>query len=439
LIFVYGKSSRLDPHRPAEAAGPGIITALYALTRVLARHGHDVSVVGRISHRAVVDGVAFHDRSELPQLTADSPPDALIVIPDLLSLLLPLPARARIVWSGNAYAIGDVALTERWSWAEDLGRPGRRARLWPLSLYANAIDRFVAKSDWQADQVHRSCGIPLSKMTVIHNGVPDVFFQRRSVRRHPARLVYTSQARRGLSVLLELFPQVRNAVPEAELHVFGYDQAGTDGAGRHLPPGIVFRGAVDKQQLARELEQAALYVYPCTFDETFCTSVAEAQAAGLPVVATGLAALNERVDDGRDGYLITGPAGHPFARDDFVDAVIRLLTDHDLRGRMGVEAEKKARRAYDWDVVAAHWQRKLGWTRDRPISFPALDPNIELLTPALLHLSDRGAHGQVPAALAEQWLRGNWSSYGFDPSGAPASTSPKPRREDTPSQLNVLN
>jgi hypothetical protein len=87
---------------------------------------------------------------------------------------------------------------------------------------------------------------------------------------------------------------------------------------------------------------------------------------------------------------------------------------------MGVEAEKKARRAYDWDVVAAHWQRKLGWTRDRPISFPALDPNIELLTPELLHLSDRGAHGQVPAALAEQWLRGNWSSYGFDPSGAPS-------------------
>jgi glycosyltransferase involved in cell wall biosynthesis len=418
LVFVYGKSSRLDPHRSATARGAGIITAVYSLSRTLAGHGHDVIVVGRVDRPAVVDGVAWHDRSALPGLATDAPPDALIVVPDLLPLLLPVPARSRVVWSGNAYADGDVVLTKKWPWAEHLGRPGQRARLWPVALYPDVVDTYVVKSRWQADQVNQATGFPLDKMVVIHNGVPNLFFAPSPEGRHPARIVYTSQARRGLSVLLELFPDIRAAVPDAELHVFGYDQAG--GAAPMAPPaGVVMRGAVDKQQLAAELHQAAVYAYPCTFNETFCTSVAEGQAAGLPVVATARAALTERVDHGQDGYLVPGPAGEPRARQAFVDAVVQLLRDDWRRQRMGEQAALKARRSYDWEAVAVHWERQLLPSMDRPVGVPSLEGLPDLLTPERLHLSDRGVEGEVPADIAEQWLRDDWASYGFDPGDAP--------------------
>jgi glycosyltransferase involved in cell wall biosynthesis len=423
LVFVYGKATPLDPHRSATATGAGIISALHSLTRILASHSHDVTVVGRIEHPAVVDGVTWWDRRALPGLTTDAPPDALIVIPDLLPLLLPVPARRRLIWSGNAFANGDVAVTRPWPWAEQLGRPGERARLWPVGLYPDVVDTYVVKSRWQADQVNEATGFPLEKMVVIHNGVPDLFFVPSPEGRQPARIVYTSQARRGLSVLLELFPTIRAAVPDAELHVFGYDQA--NGAGPVAPsagvvmPGVVIRGAVDKRQLAAELHQAAVYAYPCTFNETFCTSVAEGQAAGLPVVATARAALTERVDHGQDGYLVAGPAAEPRARQAFVDAVVRLLRDDSLQRRMGEQAAVKARQCYSWDAVALQWERQLLPSRDLPVRVPSLDGHPNLLTPELLHLSDRGVEGDVPAAAAEQWLRDDWASYGFDAADAP--------------------
>jgi glycosyltransferase involved in cell wall biosynthesis len=252
-------------------------------------------------------------------------------------------------------------------------------------------------------------------MTVIHNGVPAVFFSDLSAPRVPARLIYTSQARRGLSVLLELFPEIRAAVPEAQLQVFAYDESGPSSG----ETGVVMRGAVDKRQLAAELQQAAVFVYPCTFSETFCTSVAEAQAAGLPVVTTGLAALNERVDHDRDGYLVAGPADSPSARREFADTVIGLLRDNATRGRMGGEALGKARRCYDWEAVASQWERVLLPCADRPVRPPRLDPQLDLLAPELLHLSDRGASADVPAALAEEWLRDQWATYGLDPAGTP--------------------
>lgn len=420
VIFVFGKSSRLDPHRSPTAKGAGIITALYALTRVLAGRGHDVTVVGRVDQPAVVDRVAWQDRSALVRLALDAPPDALIVIPDLLPLLLPVPARARIAWSGNAYGSGDVLLTKRWPWAEHLGRPGQRARLWPLRHFPGVVDRFVVKSRWQAGQVQETSGIPLDRMAVIHNGVPAVFFEASSAPRHPSRLVYTSQARRGLHVLLDLFSDIRAAVPGAELHVFGYDQSrnGTVPA-PSFGPGVSMRGALDKQHLSAELHAATLFAYPCTFSETFCTSVAEAQAAGLPVVTTATAALCERVDHGRDGLLVQGPATGPSARQAFVDAVVGLLQDEPNRRRMGELAAAKARKCYDWDAVARHWETELEPTADRPVGLPSIDAGMDLLAPELLRLSDRGAEGQVPAALAEQWLRAEWAGYGLDPDSAP--------------------
>jgi glycosyltransferase involved in cell wall biosynthesis len=429
LVFVYGKSSRLDPHRSATARGAGIITAVYSLTRTLAARGHDVTVVGRIDRPAVVGGVAWHDRSALPGLATDAPPDALVVVPDLLPLLLPVPARSRVVWSGNAYANGDVALTTKWPWAAHLGRPGERARLWPVGLYPDAVDTYVVKSRWQADQLHLATGFPLERMVVIHNGVPNLFFEPSPAGRHPTRIIYTSQARRGLSVLLELFPDIRAAVPDAELHVFGYDQAG-GALSVNLPPGVVMRGAVDKRQLAAELRQASVYAYPCTFNETFCTSVAEGQAAGLPVVASARAALTERVDHGRDGYLIAGPADQPRARRAFVDAVVQLLRDDLLRQRMGEQAALKAQRGYNWEAVALQWERQLLPSMDRPVRVPALDGLPDLLAPELLHLSDRGAEADVPPATAAQWLMDDWASYGFDPAAAPIG-QPEADRQPT--------
>jgi hypothetical protein len=60
---------------------------------------------------------------------------------------------------------------------------------------------------------------------------------------------------------------------------------------------------------------------------------------------------------------------------------------------------------------------------ERPLNVPSVHTDLDLLVPEVLRLSDRGAEGHVPPALAEQWLRDDWASYGLDPADVPGLPS----------------
>jgi hypothetical protein len=206
-----GRVPACDLDRPTG----GVVAGALGLCFSLAGRGHEVHLFGRCANPGALDGVAFHDRSELVAWGRQHPPDALIVIPELMPLLLPIPTRARVVWSGNAYRLGDYALSAPWEHGKSLGRKGeKRARLYSLGLLHPAVDRLVVGSEWQADHMHRATGMPRHKITVSYLGVPLQFYQSPPPVRHRHRLVYTSQARRGLDVLLQAFPRIRASVPQ---------------------------------------------------------------------------------------------------------------------------------------------------------------------------------------------------------------------------------
>jgi glycosyltransferase involved in cell wall biosynthesis len=402
----------------------GIQTAALGLAISLARRGHHLHLFGPCKNPGHNYGVTFHDRSEFAEFTERLNIDVLIVIPEVLPLLMPVRARARVVWTGNAHKTGDCALETPWTWAADIGARGKRARLYSMAVLHPYCDRIVFKSQWQAQHAGSACGIPSSKITVRYQGVPLAYYGGPAPERHRHRLVYTSQVRRGLEVLLHLFPEVRDAVPEAELHVF--DDYETTVASHDLQdagqPGVHWRGRLSKSQLAHELRSAAIMAYPCNFNETFCTSVAEAQAAGLPVVTSDLAALSERVSHAIDGFLIRGTANEPSYQTDFVEAVIRLLRDDELWTRMGAEGSRKARRLYDWDTIAASWEDEL--TRLVAGREPRLPgPTLSLLDPSLLKVTEGEVSAHVPATLAREWLCNAWRSFGYDPTDMHWTTS----------------
>lgn len=160
--------------------------------------------------------------------------------------------------------------------------------------------------------------------------------------------------------------------------------------------------------------------YPCTLKETFCTAVAEAQAAGLPVVTSDRAALAERVTHGIDGFLISGRPHERGYQDAFVTAVVRLLRDDGLWTRLGSTTAREAHCRYDWDTIAAQWEDALLQAiAGREPRRPRLDPTLDLLAPALLTVTDRGASAQTLPALAERWLRGAWAAYGYRAASTP--------------------
>ena len=83
-----------------------------------------------------------------------------------------------------------------------------------------------------------------------------------------------------------------------------------------------------------------VFAFPSRF-EGLCLAVIEAQAAGVPVVATPVGGIRETVVDGETGLLV--PVGDPAA---LAEAVGRLLGDPALAVRLAAEARRRVRDRY---------------------------------------------------------------------------------------------
>jgi phosphatidylinositol alpha 1,6-mannosyltransferase len=98
---------------------------------------------------------------------------------------------------------------------------------------------------------------------------------------------------------------------------------------RKALPGAVFLGSRTGGDLARIFASLDVFVHTGPF-ETFCQTVQEAMASGLPVVAPAAGGPLDLVDHGRTGLLVP-----PGDMDAFRDAVAELAADARLRTAYG--------------------------------------------------------------------------------------------------------
>jgi D-inositol-3-phosphate glycosyltransferase len=108
---------------------------------------------------------------------------------------------------------------------------------------------------------------------------------------------------------------------------------------------VTFRGAQDQDTLVYYYSAAEMVVMPSHY-ESFGMVALEAMACGAPVVASKVGGLAFSVQDGETGFLV--PGGDPAA---LAAKIQQLLTDDELRQRLGQQAARWARR-YSWPAVA---------------------------------------------------------------------------------------
>lgn len=144
------------------------------------------------------------------------------------------------------------------------------------------------------------------------------------------------EPRKGPLDLVRAAPLIRAALPDARIVLVGddpYDSA--PGYARRV------RGSSDVEHIPWVADGAAVMrhldvlVAPSR-QEPFGTVLAEAMAAGTPVVATRVGGLAEVVADGVTGRLV--PPGRPA---ELAAAVLEVLAD---RERMGAAARRRAQR-----------------------------------------------------------------------------------------------
>jgi glycosyltransferase involved in cell wall biosynthesis len=257
-------------------------------------------------------------------------------------------ARIAALLSGTSYAV----------WCHGIEGMGPLKPSIRLALKeATAI---FAPNGKTADRVERLAGLDPKSVHVFPYGLAaglnapgDAVEKRRTVLA-VARL-RPQDAYQGIDTLICAWPQVEARVPDARLEIVG------DGADRprlmklaealSLTGNVRFAGQVSDDELSKAYTRASVVAMPArqaigppAQGEGFGLAFAEAGAAGVPVVAGRAAGALDAV--GRDaGVLLNSDDPCEVA-----DAIVRLLTDPDLAGRLGRGGQKRAADKFSYAI-----------------------------------------------------------------------------------------
>lgn len=153
--------------------------------------------------------------------------------------------------------------------------------------------------------------------------------------------------------LLRAFRKVHIQIPEAILHIAGSGERAalqkcTDYVKEcELEHAVQFLGNIDRATLHRELTQAACLAL-VSHQETAPMIIAEAMAAGVPVVASHINGIPYMIEEGQAGFGVN--------QNDACDVaakLIDLLRDVHRNQAMGRRCREVASRRFHTDVIAA--------------------------------------------------------------------------------------
>ena len=353
IHFYQPHSIAFDGRTPRTRGLGGTESAIVYLAEALSRRGHRVVVLAHCEEPGVYHGVEYARWETMPSRVVSDRPDVLVAVRDWQTIGRTRFAPLQIFWTGDAF---DQPFVKTLANTEERGQ----------------IDFFMLQSDWHEETFRTHHGLPAWQILRTRLGsaasAADAPVQADSVATRRRRLAYASTPFRGLDVLLDLFPRIRAACPDAELDVFSSmkvygmnaaDDEATYGAlyAKAKQPGVRLVGTVPQFELAKRLKESRILAYPNHYAETFCIAAIEAEAAGCAVVTTGLGALPETVGDG--GVCIPGTPQDAAYQDAFVAECVRLLTDDEAWQAMSRRAFDRTWDTYTWSAIAAGWETSL--------------------------------------------------------------------------------
>ncbi len=352
------------PQTPRERPLGGTQSGLCYLAESLAQKKHDVFLINNTEKLERVRGVQCIplslDGPKLREIFNAIKADAIVVLSasDAARQLRPwVPLGTRMyLWTGHA--------------ANQPHHQGLND-----SENKKAWNGFVFMGQWQLETIAEKYDLDKDKCVNLGMGIAPAFERIFSdedrivdAMSEEPTLVYTSTPFRGLDILVDSFPAIRERVPNARLRVFSsmkiYQMDDSDDKFSKLyetcrnTPGIEYVGPVPQPQLARELKAATMLAYSNSFAETACVAMMEAMASGCMIVSSHLGALPETTAG--FGQLLSEKPGSPEYAAAFVDEVVRALNRVSSEDRDALEKHLQEQVAYCqenlcWSVKADIW------------------------------------------------------------------------------------
>ena len=217
-------------------------------------------------------------------------------------------------------------------------------------------DRLIAVSENTRADAVRVLGLNPERIEVIYSGIPDVYFgaQPHLNRRKgmgPAERPYvlslgTIEPRKNIDTLLDAWQgfRLRNDFDLLIAGATGWSSEKTlERLTSRPPPGVRYLGYVAEDELPGLTAGATAFIYPSLY-EGFGFPVAQAMAAGVPVITSNTSCLPEIAGE---GALLVDPRSPA----EIQSALEKLLTTPGLQEQLGTAGRARAQQ-YRWEICA---------------------------------------------------------------------------------------
>jgi tetratricopeptide (TPR) repeat protein len=224
----------------------------------------------------------------------------------------------------------------------------------------NKLKKVLCLTQWHVDYFLQQFPAFRGRTEAFYYGIDQSRFKPSLKVRHS--FIYSSFPNRGLLPLLQMWPAIKRALPDAVLNVYA-DIEGKwvnevakeqmDEIRRLLRSGgglqgVTMHGWVPKAQLADAWSKADVWFYPCIFQETFCLTALEAAASKTLAVGPPLAALRETIGD--RGLVLPGNPMEKAWQDRAVQELVSLLQNPGRKSEL-------VERNYQW-ASSIRWKQR---------------------------------------------------------------------------------
>jgi len=214
----------------------------------------------------------------------------------------------------------------------------------------NRADRVIVTSRSDFNALSRY--VAQERLSVIANGIDLDYWAYQPVP-ESGRLVFTGNMSwppnedAAEYFAVEVFPLVRQKVPEAEFWVVGADPSPKVQALGNIM-GVNVTGTVP--DIREWIWRASVYVSPLRFGAGVKNKILEAMALGAPIVATPKSLTGTSLIHGRHSLIAqTAP--------EIAEAVLKILGNDELRLSLSKNARRRVETDYSWESITARFEK----------------------------------------------------------------------------------
>ena len=216
----------------------------------------------------------------------------------------------------------------------------------------------IARNKREVKQ-YKKMGVNETKIEIIPVGInlneydnlpkKGVFRKKYSINDHEKIILFLGRIHKikGIDLLVKAFRDLLMMLENIRLVIVGPDDGFMSTLkklviGFKIGNRILFTGPLYEKDKLKAYVDADVFVLPSIY-ETFPSTVLEAWACGVPVIVTDRCGIADFV--AKVGYVVE------YDKDQLQDALFKILSNEELRKKLGAESKKFVRENFSWDKI----------------------------------------------------------------------------------------